>query len=118
VFAVATGLFATMGLYGYSTKKDLTSLGSFMMMGLFGLIITMIINMFMKSSTLSYVLSAVGVLIFTGITAYDVQHARLSYSMSDDNETAAKKVIWGAFMLYLDFINLFLHMLRLFGNKK
>ncbi|MDR3285230.1 MAG: Bax inhibitor-1/YccA family protein [Holosporales bacterium] len=117
-FLVVMALFGGMCLYGYTTKKDLTSMGSFLVMGLWGLIIAMFINMFMKNSMLEYALSAIAVVIFTGLTAYDVQVARLSCVASDDNQTVTKKAVVGALRLYLDFINLFLHLLRFMGNRK
>lgn len=118
IFAVSAALFLSMSLYGYVTKSNLASMGSFLTMGVFGLIIAMVINIFMKSSILSFALSALAVVIFTGLTAYDVQKIRMIYSSSDDNAIISKKAVFGALTLYLDFINIFLHMLQLTGERK
>jgi FtsH-binding integral membrane protein len=117
-FLIVTGLFSAMSIYGYTTKKDLTSIGAFLMMGVLGLIIVMIVNIFMQNTILSFALSALAVVIFTGVTAYDVQRARLSYDASDNGEAATKKALIGALLLYMDFVNLFIHMLRLLGNRR
>jgi FtsH-binding integral membrane protein len=118
-FVIAASMFSFMGVVGYTTKTDLTKFGSLMMMGLVGLIIASVINMFMQSDTMEYVISFIGVLVFTGLTAYDVQKLkRIGATMSQGTETARKVTIMGALTLYLDFINLFLFLLRLFGNKK
>ena len=117
-FLVVMGLFGAMSLYGYTTKKDLTSMGSFLMMGVFGLIIAMIVNIFMKNSLFALAISSIAVIIFTGLTAYDVQRIRLSYDPSDDSSMYSKKAIFGALRLYLDFINLFLHLLHIIGGRK
>ncbi|GHS92303.1 membrane protein [Alphaproteobacteria bacterium] len=117
VFGVSAALFLSMSLYGHTTKRDLTSMGSFLSMGVFGLIIAMVINIFMKNSMLEFVLSFLAIGIFTGLTAYDVQRLRSVYSERHDSETLAQKAVFGALMLYLDFVNIFLHMLRLFGRR-
>ena len=118
VFFISSSVFLTMSLYGYTTKKDLTSWGSFLYMGLFGLIIAMIVNMFLQSERMGYILSCFGVLIFVGLTAYDTQKIKNMYSASDTGELMGKKAVMGALTLYLDFINLFIMLLRLFGQRR
>jgi len=118
VFFITSGTFAAMSIYGYTTKKDLTKLGSFLMMGLFGIIIASIVNMFMKSTMMYYVISILGVLIFVGLTAYDTQKIKNMYLASDSGEIMGKKAVMGALTLYLDFINLFIMLLRLFGQRR
>jgi len=117
VFFITAGTFGAMSLWGYTTKRDLTSMGSFLFMGLIGLIIAMVVNIFLASSALGFAISALGVLIFVGLTAYDTQKIKEMYFEGDDGETMGKKTIMGALRLYLDFINLFLMLLRLFGNR-
>lgn len=118
-FLITSGMFGSMAVLGYTTKTDLTKFGSLMYMGLIGIIIASVINMFMGSSTLDYIISFGGVLIFTGLTAYDVQKLkRIGSQMTTEDETTRKFTIMGALTLYLDFINLFLFLLRLFGNRK
>ena len=120
-FAIAAGMFGVMAVLGYTTKTDLTRFGSIMMMGLFGLIITMLVNYFLKSSTMEYIISIIGVLIFTGLTAYDVQKLkRIGAGMAGDihDANARKSSIMGALTLYLDFLNLFLFLLRFLGDRK
>ena len=118
VFFITSGTFGAMSIYGYTTKKDLTKLGSFLMMGLFGIIIASIVNMFMKSTMMYYVISILGVLIFVGLTAYDTQKIKNMYLASDSGEIMGKKAVMGALTLYLDFINLFIMLLRLFGQRR
>jgi FtsH-binding integral membrane protein len=117
VFFITAGTFAAMSLYGYTTKRDLTAMGSFLFMGLIGIIIASIVNIFLASSALTFAVSVIGVLIFTGLTAYDTQKIKSIYSELDASDIASKKAISGALTLYLDFINLFLMLLRLFGNR-
>ena len=117
VFFITTSMFAGMSLYGYTTKRDLSGIGSFLMMGLIGLIVASIVNIFLQSSAMHWAISVIGVLIFVGLTAYDTQKIRNMYSEADGAEIESKKSIMGALTLYLDFINLFLFMLRLFGNR-
>lgn len=118
-FVIAAAMFGFMGVLGYTTKTDLTKFGSIMMMGLVGIIIASVVNMFTRSAAMEYVISFIGVLVFTGLTAYDVQKLkRIGSSISMDSEAARKATIMGALTLYLDFINLFLFLLRFFGNKK
>jgi len=107
-----------MSLYGYTTKRDLTSMGNFLMMGLIGLIIAMVVNIFLQSTMLEFAISAIGVLIFVGLTAYDTQKIKQSYDVMQGSEMLAKGAIMGALSLYLDFINLFMMLLRLFGNRE
>ena len=107
-----------MSLYGYTTKKDLTGWGSFLFMGLIGIIIASIVNIFLKSPMLYYVVSWIGVLVFVGLTAYDTQRIKEMYYASDTAEISGKKAIMGALKLYLDFINLFIMLLHLFGQRR
>jgi FtsH-binding integral membrane protein len=118
VFFITAGTFGAMSIYGYTTKKDLTKLGSFLMMGLFGIIIASIVNIFMKSSMMYFVISIIGVLVFVGLTAYDTQKIKNMYMASDSGELIGKKAVMGALTLYLDFINLFIMLLRLFGQRR
>jgi hypothetical protein len=118
VFFITSATFGAMSLYGYTTKRDLTKLGSFLMMGLIGIIIASLINIFMKSSMMYFVISILGVLIFVGLTAYDTQKIKNMYVESDSGEIIGKKAVMGALTLYLDFINLFIMLLRLFGQRR
>ena len=118
VFFITAGTFGAMSLYGYTTKRDLTKLGSFLMMGLIGIIIASLVNIFMKSSMMYFVISILGVLIFVGLTAYDTQKIKNMYAASDTGEIMGKKAVMGALTLYLDFINLFIMLLRLFGQRR
>jgi len=118
VFFITAGTFGAMSIYGYTTKRDLTKLGSFLMMGLIGIIIASIVNIFMKSTMMYFVISILGVLIFVGLTAYDTQKIKNMYLASDTGEIMGKKAVMGALTLYLDFINLFIMLLRLFGQRR
>lgn len=118
IFLITSSMFGATSLYGYATKRDLTGMGSFMMMGLFGLVIAMVINIFLKSSGLQMMLSFLAVIIFTALTAYDVQRLKNIYYQVADQEMLGKVAMMGAFILYLDFINLFIHLLHLFGNRR
>mgnify|MGYP001193072193 CR=1 FL=1 len=118
VFFITAGTFAGMSLYGYTTKRDLSGMKSFLMMGLIGIIIASVVNIFMQSSAMQFVISVVGVLVFVGLTAYDTQQIKSIYSEADSGETQEKKAIMGALHLYLDFINLFIMLLHLFGNRE
>jgi FtsH-binding integral membrane protein len=118
VFFITAATFGAMSLYGYTTKRDLTGVGNFLIMGLIGLIIASIVNIFLASSMLDFAISAIGVLIFVGLTAYDTQKIKESYDVSFGADVLAKGAIMGALSLYLDFINLFLMLLRLFGNRE
>ena len=118
-FLVTGGMFGAMSLYGLVTKRDLTGMGSFMFMGLIGIIIASVVNIFVKSSMMDFVISCVGVLVFLGLTAYDTQKLKVMGDMApaDDATAVRRGTILGALTLYLDFINLFLMMLRLFGGS-
>jgi uncharacterized protein len=117
VFFITAGAFGALSLFGYTTKRDLAGLGSFLFMGLIGLIIASLVNLYFQNGMMSLVLSAVSVLIFTGLTAWDTQQIKEMYYEADDVATVGRKAIMGALRLYLDFINLFLSLLRLFGNR-
>ena len=117
VFFITSATFGAMSIYGYTTKRDLTKLGSFLIMGLVGIIIASLVNIFLKSSMMYFVISILGVLIFVGLTAYDTQKIKNMYAASDTGELMGKKAIMGALTLYLDFINLFIMLLRLFGQR-
>ena len=118
VFFITASTFGAMSIYGYTTKRDLTGLGSFLFMGLIGIIIASIVNIFMQSPMMYFIISVLGVLIFVGLTAYDTQKIKNMYMAYDSGEIAAKKAIMGALTLYLDFINLFIMLLRLFGQRR
>lgn len=118
VFFITAGTFAGMSLYGYTTKRDLSGARSFLIMGLIGVIIASVVNMFLESSALQFVISVVGVLVFVGLTAYDTQKIKSMYGAADTGEVREKKAIMGALTLYLDFINLFVMLLHLFGNRE
>ena len=118
VFFITSATFGAMSIYGYTTKRDLTKFGSFLMMGLIGIIIASLVNIFLKSSMMYFVISILGVLIFVGLTAYDTQKIKNMYVASDSGELMGKKAIMGALTLYLDFINLFIMLLRLFGQRR
>ena len=117
-FAVTAGMFGIMAVTGYTTKTDLTRFGSILMMGLIGIILAMVVNFFLKSSTLEYLISVIGVLIFTGLTAYDVQKLKRIASQPLDSVNTRKLAIMGALTLYLDFINIFMFLLRLLGDRR
>ena len=118
-FLITAGMFGVMAVTGYTTKTDLTKFGNIMIMGVIGLFIAMLVNMFMHSSGLDYIISFLGVLIFTGLTAYDVQKLkRIGAGAVAGTENTRKLTIMGALTLYLDFINLFLFLLRFFGNRR
>jgi hypothetical protein len=118
VFFVSAASFGGLSLWGYTTQRDLTGMGSFLMMGLFGIIIASVVNIFLASSGLDWIISVVGVLIFAGLTAYDTQKIKEMYDINDDGTVAGRKAVMGALTLYLDFINLFLMLLRLFGDRR
>ena len=117
-FFVTSATFLGMALYGYTTKRDLTGWGSFLFMGLLGLIVASLVGLFVQSSALQFAISVIGVLIFTGLTAYDTQKIKEMYFAGDDGETHGKKAVMGALSLYLDFINLFLYLLRFIGDRR
>jgi FtsH-binding integral membrane protein len=118
VFFITAATFGAMSLWGYTTRRDLTGMGSFLFMGLIGVFIAMIVGMFWHSSALQFAISIVGVIVFTGLTAYDTQKIKEIYYVGDDGTVAGRKAIMGALRLYLDFVNLFLMLLRLFGNSR
>ena len=118
VFFISAATFGAMSLYGYTTKRDLTAVGSFMFMGLIGIVIASLVNIFLQSSGLYWVISVVGVLVFVGLTAYDTQSIKEMYDVHDDGTVAGRKAVMGALRLYLDFINLFLMLLRIFGDRR
>jgi len=117
-FFIAGAVFASMSIYGYTTQKDLTSMASFLIMGLIGLIIASLVNLFLRSSAIEFATSLIGVGIFMGLIAYDTQKLKSIYYQAGGSEMGQKMAIVGAFSLYLDFINLFLHLLRLLGDRK
>ncbi|MFG1463781.1 Bax inhibitor-1/YccA family protein [Xanthobacter sp. DSM 24535] len=117
VFFITAATFGALSLYGYTTKRDLSAMGSFLIMGLFGIIIASVVNIFLGSTMLQFIVSVVGVLVFAGLTAYDTQRIKEMYFAGDDSSTMGKKAIMGALALYLDFINLFMMLLQLFGNR-
>ncbi|MDB5734673.1 MAG: inhibitor of apoptosis-promoting Bax1 family protein, partial [Alphaproteobacteria bacterium] len=118
-FFVTAATFGTMSLWGYTTKRDLTGMGHFLMMGMIGLFIAMIANIFFKSPAINFVISALGVVIFTGLTAWDTQNIKNTYYQLGGNTAAAgKAAIMGALRLYLDFLNIFLFLLRFMGNRR
>lgn len=118
VFFITAATFGAMSLWGYTTRRDLTGFGSFLFMGLIGIIIASIVNFFLQSGMMAFIISVIGVLVFTGLTAYDTQNIKEMYSANDDGTIAGKKAIMGALRLYLDFVNLFLMLLRLFGSRR
>ncbi len=117
-FFATAGAFAGLSLFGYTTKKDLSGFGTFLIMGVIGLLIAMVINIFLQSSMLELAISAIGVLIFAGLTAYDTQRLKNEYAQLRGTEFAGKAIILGALSLYLDFINMFLFLLRFMGNRE
>lgn len=118
VFLITAGTFGAMSLYGYTTKRDLTGLGSFMIMGLWGVIIASIVNIFLKSTTMDYLVSYITVAVFVGLTAFDTQMIRNMYYEADNEDTTTRKAVAGALSLYMDFINLFLNLLRILGDRR
>jgi hypothetical protein len=118
VFFISAATFGAMSLYGYTTQRDLTGVGSFMFMGLIGIVIASLVNVFLHSSGLGWAISVIGVLVFVGLTAYDTQRIKEMYNVNDDGTIAGRKAVMGALSLYLDFINLFLMLLRIFGDRR
>jgi FtsH-binding integral membrane protein len=118
VFFISAAAFGGLSLYGYTTQRDLSPIGSFLIMGLIGLIIAMLVNLFLQSSGLDFVISAAGVLIFAGLTAWDTQKIKEMYDPMEDGTAVGRKSVMGALTLYLDFINLFLFMLRFLGDRR
>ena len=118
IFLITAAMFGAMSIYGYTTKKDLTSMGSFLIMGVWGIIIAMLVNLFLQSPGLYYALSCLSVIAFTGLTAYDTQVIRRIYSEVDSDDTMSRKAVAGALSLYMDFINIFIALLNLFGDRR
>ena len=118
VFFITAGMFGAMSLYGYTTKRDLAAWGSFLFMGLIGIIIASVVNLFIGSSALQFAISVIGVLVFTGLTAFDTQRIKEMYYELDASDVVARKAIMGALSLYLDFINMFVMLLQLFGSSR
>ncbi len=117
VFFITAGAFAGLSLVGYTTKRDLSGMRTFLFMGVIGLVIAMVVNMFLASSGLQLLISVAGVLIFAGLTAYDTQRIKLMYYEADSAEVATKKSIMGALKLYLDFLNMFIFLMHILGNR-
>ncbi len=118
VFFITAATFGAMSLYGYTTKRSLANWGSFLFMGLIGIIIAMVVNIFVGSSAIQFAISVIGVIVFVGLTAYDTQRIKETYSASMDGEMTTKSAIHGALRLYLDFINLFIMLMQLLGNNR
>jgi hypothetical protein len=118
VFFITAATYGTMSLYGYMTRSDLSRFGAFLFMGLVGIVIASLVNIFVRSDAVQFVISIVGVIVFVGLTAYDTQRIKEMYLDSDSDEVAGKKAILGALALYLDFINLFMLLLQLFGQRR
>jgi FtsH-binding integral membrane protein len=118
VFFVTAATYGAMSLYGYTTKTDLSRFGSFLLMGVVGIVIASIVNIFLQSSAFQFAISVIGVLVFVGLTAYDTQRIKEMYLESDTSEAAGRKAVMGALSLYLDFINLFTMLLQLFGHRR
>ena len=118
VFFIAAGAFGALSLWGYTTRRNLTGFGSFLVMGLIGVVIASLVNIFLKSSGLDWIISVVGVIVFAGLTAWDTQKIKEMYDPMDDGTVEGRKAVWGALSLYLDFINLFMLLLRLFGGRR
>ena len=118
MFFISAASFGALSIYGYTTQRDLSAFGTFLIMGLFGVVIASIVNIFLASSALSFIISVVGVLVFAGLTAWDTQKIKEMYDVNDDGTVSGRKAVMGALTLYLDFINLFLMMLRLFGDRR
>jgi uncharacterized protein len=118
VFFITAATYGAMSLYGYTTRSDLSGVGSFLLMGLIGIVIASIVNIFIESSAIQFAISIIGVVVFVGLTAYDTQRIKQMYLESDTAEIAGKKAVVGALALYLDFINLFMMLLQLFGQRR
>jgi FtsH-binding integral membrane protein len=118
VFFISAATFGATALYGYTTKRDLSSMGSFLMMGAIGLMIAGVVNLFLQSSIMAFVISVIGVLIFVGFTAYDMQDIKEKYYELNDDEEIRKAGIFGAMNLYMDFVNIFVNLLQLLGDRK
>ncbi|MGE4256529.1 MAG: Bax inhibitor-1/YccA family protein [Xanthobacteraceae bacterium] len=117
-FFITAAMFAATSLYGYTTRRDLSKMGSFLFMGLIGVIIASLVNLFIASSALQFVISIIGVLVFTGLTAYDTQNIKEQYAEEHDSESNSKLAVWGALSLYLNFINIFQLLLHFTGQRE
>ena len=117
VFFISAGAFAALSLYGYTTKRDLSPIGSFLIMGMFGLIIATVVNMFIGSDAMQFAISVIGVLIFAGLTAYDTQMIKEMYVEDEVSDVRKKKSVMGAMSLYISFIAMFMYLLQIFGNR-
>jgi len=118
VFFITAATFGALSLYGYTTKRDLSAFGTFLFMGLIGLLIAMVVNIFLQSPIMHFIISCVGVLVFAGLTAYDTQRIKEMYDVNDDGTVSGRKAVMGAMTLYLDFINLFTFLLQLIGDRR
>jgi uncharacterized protein len=118
VFFIAAATFGALSIWGYTTRRDLSGFGTFLFMGVIGIVIASLVNLFLRSSGLDWMISVIGVGVFAGLTAYDTQRIKGMYDKSDDSTTAGRKAVMGALSLYLDFINLFLMLLRLTGGRR
>ena len=118
VFFISAATFGALSLWGYTTRRDLSGLGTFLFMGLIGIVISSLVNLFLRSSGLDWIISVVGVGVFAGLTAYDTQRIKGMYDPRDDITSAGRKAVMGALSLYLDFINLFMMLLQLFGTRR
>src|SRR5437016_643765 len=118
VFFISAASFGALSLWGYTTQRDLSGMGSFLMMGVIGIMLAMLVNIFLKSTQLDFIISCIGVLCFAGLTAYDTQKIKEMYEVNDDGTVSGRKAVMGALSLYLDFINLFLFLLRLIGDRR
>jgi FtsH-binding integral membrane protein len=118
VFFIAAATFGALSLFGYTTRRDLSGMGTFLFMGLIGIIVASVVNMFLRSSELDWLVSVIGVGVFAGLTAYDTQRIKTMYDAGDDEQSAGRKAVMGALSLYLNFINLFMMMLRLAGGRR
>ena len=118
VFFIAAAAFGALSIWGYTTRRSLSGLGSFLLMGLIGVIIASLVNIFLRSSGLDWIISVIGVIVFAGLTAWDTQKIKEMYDPTDDGTVAGRKAVMGALRLYLDFINLFMLLLQLFGDRR
>ena len=118
VFFITAAMFGALSLFGYTTRRDLSGLGTFLFMGLIGVIIASVVNLFLRSTGLDWLISIVGVGVFAGLTAYDTQRIKAMYNSTDDETSAGRKSVIAALSLYLNFINLFMMLLRLFGGRR
>ncbi len=118
VFFISAASFGALSLYGYTTQRDLSAFGSFMIMGLFGIILASLVNIWLGSTAVTFAISVIGVLVFAGLTAWDTQKIKEMYDVNDDGTVSGRKAVMGALSLYLDFINMFMMLLRLFGDRR